>query len=94
MTNDEFSRCIQEAGEKDLMNFQSGIILLSKLRPVMKKYGLDTKEKQDAKLAEVAAEGTIDSPMQYCPAAEAPENIYEDGKGGKFDALMLKARQF
>lgn len=91
MTNEEFSRCIQEAGEKDFMNFQSGIILLSKMRPIMAKYGLKTKEEQDAKIREVAASGTIAAPMQYCPAAEAEANLYVDERGGKFDALMLKA---
>lgn len=91
MTNEEFSRCIQEAGEKDFMNFQSGIILLNKLRPIMGKYGLKTKEEQDAKIREVAASGRIAAPMQYCPAAEPEAVLYVDEHGGKFDALMLKA---
>ena len=57
----------------------------------MVKYGLKTKEEQDAKIREVAASGQIASPMQYCPAAEAEANLYVDERGGKFDALMLKA---
>ena len=91
MTNEEFSRCIQEAGEKDFMNFQSGIILLNKLRPIMGRYGLKTKEEQDAQIREVAASGQIAAPMQYCPAAEPEAVLYVDEHGGKFDALMLKA---
>ena len=50
-----------------------------------------TKEEQDAKIREVAASGQIASPMQYCPAAETEANLYVDERGGKFDALMLKA---
>ena len=61
------------------------------MRPIMVKYGLKTKEEQDAKIREVAASGQIASPMQYCPAAEAEANLYVDERGGKFDALMLKA---
>ncbi|MBQ7262795.1 MAG: hypothetical protein IJR14_03650 [Synergistaceae bacterium] len=92
MTDEEFGRSIQEAGEKDFMNFQSGIILLSKLRPIMAKYGLGTKDEQDAKLREVHAAGKVATLMQYCPAAEPPEVLCDDGKGGTFDALMLVKR--
>ena len=92
MTSEEFERSIQEAGEKDFTNFQSGIILLNKLRPILKKYGLDTKEKQDEKLMEVNAEGKLATLMQYCPAAEPPDVIYVDEKGAQYDALMLTRR--
>ena len=94
MTNEEFSRSIQEAGEKDFTNFQSGIILLNKLRPILKKYGLDTKEKQDEKLKEVNAEAKLATLMQYCPAAEPPDVIYQDEKGTQYDALMLKTMKY
>lgn len=90
MSKDELERCVQEAGERDMMNFQSGIILLKNLRAAMSRYGLKTKEEQDEKLLAENASGAVFSLMQYCPAAEAPENLCPDGKGGNFDAVMLK----
>ncbi len=89
MTNEEFARCVQEAGEKDLLNFQSRIVLLKNMRPIMKKYGLATKEAQDEKLKEIHAAKQNVSLMQYCPAAESPDVIFVDEKNTKFDALML-----
>ncbi|MCR4817954.1 MAG: hypothetical protein K5841_03230 [Fretibacterium sp.] len=90
MSGEEFERCVQEAGEKDYTNFQSGIVLLRNLRPIMAKYGLTTKEAQDAQLGSPAASG-VASLMQYSPAGEAPEVLYVDGKGQKFDAVMVRA---
>ena len=90
MTNEEFARCVQEAGEKDLLNFQSRIVMLKNMRSVMKKYGLATKEAQDEKLREMRDAGLVAAPMQYCPASESPDVLFVDEKGTKFDALMLK----
>ena len=90
MSGEEFERCVQEAGEKDYTNFQSGIVLLRNLRPVMAKYGLATRESQDAQLGSPSAQG-VASLMQYSPASEAAEVLYVDSKGQKFDAVMVKA---
>ena len=91
MTNEEFARCVQEAGEKDLENFQMGIVMLKNMRPVMAKYGLADKAGQDAKLKEENASGKTATLMQFCPAAESADVLYVDEKGGQFDALMSKA---
>ncbi len=90
MSGEEFERCVQEAGEKDYTNFQSGIVLLRNLRPVMAKYGLKTKEDQDAQLGSPSAKG-IASLMQYSPASETTDILYIDDKGGKFDAVIVKS---
>ena len=90
MTDEEFARCVQEAGEKDMQNFQCQIVLLKHLRPIMKKYGLETREAQDEKLLAMRDAGKVAVPMQYCPAAENPDVLLVDEKGAKFDALMLK----
>ena len=90
MSGEEFERCVQEAGEKDYTNFQSGIVLLRNLRPIMAKYGLSTRESQDAQLGSPSARG-IASLMQYSPASEAAEVLYVDEKGQKFDAVMVKS---
>ena len=90
MSGEEFERCVQEAGEKDYTNFQSGIVLLRNLRPVMAKYGLSTKEEQDSQLRSPSAQG-IASLMQYSPASENPDILCVDERGGKFDAVMVKS---
>ena len=91
LSTEEFERCVQEAGEKDYTNFQSGIVLLRNLRPVLAKYGLGTKEQQDEQLKKSSAAGTVATLMQYSPASENPDVLYADEKGGKFDAMMVKA---
>ena len=90
MSGEEFERCVQEAGEKDYTNFQSGIVLLKNLRPIMAKYGLTTKEMQDSQLGSPSAQG-VASLMQYSPASENPDVLYIDEKGKKFDAVMVKS---
>ncbi|MCR5346661.1 MAG: hypothetical protein K6E38_02710 [Fretibacterium sp.] len=90
MSGEEFERCVQEAGEKDYTNFQSGIVLLRNLRPVLAKYGLATKETQDSQLGSPSAQG-IASLMQYSPASEAADVLYVNEKGEKFDAVMVKS---
>ena len=90
MSGEEFERCVQEAGEKDYTNFQSGIVLLRNLRPVMAKYGLASKEAQDAQLGSPSAAG-IAPLMQYSPAGESADVLYVDGNGAKFDAVMVKS---
>ena len=90
MSGEEFERCVQEAGEKDYTNFQSGIVLLRNLRPIMAKYGLSTREMQDAHLGSPSAKG-VATLMQYSPASEDPDVLYVDEKGGKFDAVMVKS---
>ena len=91
MSGEDFERCVQEAGEKDYTNFQSGIILLRNLRPVLARYGLGTKEQQDAQLKSASASGTVATLMQYSPASENPDVLYVDEKGARFDAMMVKA---
>ncbi len=90
MSGEEFERCVQEAGEKDYTNFQSGIVLLRNLRPILAKYGLKTKEEQDSQLGSPSAKGVAPL-MQYSPASENPDVLYIDNKGGKFDAVMIKS---
>ena len=90
MSGEEFERCVQEAGEKDYTNFQSSIVLLRNLRPILAKYGLSTKEQQDAQLGSPSAKATAPL-MQYSPASEAPDVLYTDENGGKFDAVMVKS---
>ena len=89
-TNEEVARCVQEAGEKDLENFQMGIVMLKNLRPIMAKYGLAGKADQDAKLKEENAAARTATLMQFCPAAESADVLYVDESGGKYDALMSK----
>ena len=91
LSAEEFERCVQEAGEKDYTNFQSGIVLLRNLRPVLARYGLGTKEQQDAQLKASSASGTVAALMQYSPAAENPDVLYVGENGAKFDAMMVKA---